>query len=259
MDSARHLMSRFAQHSGSGRVEVLIAGTEPDQENRVRLTSAITGILVISVIVTDGAKGQSSGVHCERRAPLVATTDTSPVTDASRFTMDSMARSCPDPARLSHIDPMPPSRLRVLSGIGAAAAVAQAIDSPEQWPRTTVGLLQRLADRSGAVAIQALTYHAVSQRLGWVPDQVSCPTGALARAQCAIASTLVVRNAHGAPRPDVARLAGLTLGSAASLLWRPERRSGGDAALFVLTRVGSGLAFTALRHAVARRRPSGQH
>ena len=154
---------------------------------------------------------------------------------------------------------MAPGLLRVVSGIGVAAAVAQASNAPEQWPQTAAGLFQRLADQSGAVAIQALTSRAVSQLLPWEPSHTACPPGVLTRTRCALSRTLVVRNTQGAPRPDIARLAGLTLGSAGALLWRPERHSGGDAALFVLTRVGSGLAFATLRHAVARGRPPLRH
>lgn len=225
----------------------------------MRLPPSITGILLLGVIAADGAHAQSATGRCEGRPPFVATTDTSPVTTGARFSPDTVARWCRDTARSAHIEPMSPSRRRMLSRIGVAAAVAQAGHAPEQWPQTTVGLVQRLADQSGAVVIQALTEHTISQRLAWQPSRVSCPTGVLARAQCAVSRTLVVHNTRGAPRPDVARIAGLALGSAGSLLWRPERRSGGDAARFVLTRVGSGLAFTALRHAVARRRPSVEH
>ncbi len=221
----------------------------------MRLPPTITAILAIGVIAADGAQGQSATVRCERPSPLVVAADTTSVTDSSRFPLDSVAMPCPDPARSSHIEPMTPSLRHMVGGIGLAAAVAQVSHAPEQWPQTPAGLFQRLADRAGAVALQALTHHGISQRLAWQPSQTSCPTGVLARAQCAIATTLIVRNTHGAPRPDLARIAGLAVGSAGSLLWRPERRSRDDAALFVLTRVGSGLAFAALRQAVARGRP----
>jgi hypothetical protein len=229
-------------------------GTGPDQEYHMRLTSAITGVLAIGAIA-DGAQGQSAMVHCTRRSPIVATADTASVTDGSHFSPDSIAMPCPDGARSSRIESMAPSLLRVASGIGIAAAVAQVSNAPEQWPQTGAGLLQRLADQSGAVAIQALTYHAISQRLAWQPSHSPCPPGVLARPQCALAKALIVRNPQGAPRPDLARITSLALGSAGSLLWRPERHSRDGAALFVLTRVGTGLAFAALRHAVARERP----
>lgn len=232
---------------------MLITGTGPEQEHRVRLTSAITGIFAIGAIA-DGAQGQSAMMHCTRRSPIVATADTSSVTDGSHFPSDSIVMPCTDGALSSRVEPMAPSLLRVASGIGIAAAVAQVSTAPEQWPQTGAGLLQRLADQSGAVAIQALTYHAISQRIAWQPSHAPCPAGVLARPQCALARALIVRNPQGAPRPDLARITSLALGSAGSLLWRPERRSPETAALFVLTRVGSGLAFAAVRHAVARGR-----
>lgn len=222
----------------------------------MHLTFSLAGILLIGVIAADGAQGQSATMRCERRSPIVAAADTSYVRDGAPLSLDSTAMSCPDLARSSHIEPMAPSLLRVVSRIGVAVALAHASNTPEQWPQTPVGLFQRIGDQSGAVAIQTLTYHAVSQRLAWQPSNAVCPTGVLARTQCAIARTLVVRNTRGAPRPDVARLASMTLGSAGALLWRPERRSSGDAAQFILTRVGSGLAFATLRHAVARGRPT---
>jgi hypothetical protein len=221
----------------------------------MRLSATFAGILAIGVIAADGVHGQTATARCERTTPLVAADDASPATDGARVAPESITMPCPDAARSTQIAPMSPSLLRVMSGIGVAAAVAQISHAPEQWPQTPAGLFQRLADRSGAVALQTLAHHGISQRLAWQPSHTTCPTGVLARAQCAIAATLVVRTAHGAPRPDLARIAGLALGSAGSLLWRPERRSRDDAALFVLTRVGSGLAFAALRNAVARERP----
>jgi hypothetical protein len=225
----------------------------------VRLTSAITGILAIGMITADGAQGQSTTARCEDRSPLVIRADSSSVTRGSHFSLDSTAMPCRETARSSHMKPVVPGLLRVASGIGVAAVVAQASNAPEQWPQTGAGLLQRLADQSGTVAIQALTYRAISQRLTWQPSHAPCPTGVLARPQCALARALIVRNSQGAPRPDLARITSLALGSAGSLLWRPERHSRETAALFVVTRVGSGLAFAALRHAVARTRPPAPH
>jgi hypothetical protein len=219
----------------------------------VQLTSSITGMLVLCAIA-DGVQGQSTMLHCERRLPVVATTDSLLMTGESHASPDSILAPCADASRSSRVAPTVPSRGQIVAGIVIAAAVAQAADAPEPWPQTPEGLAFRLADQSGAMAIRTLSYHAISQRLAWRSNPASCPTGVLARAQCAMARTLIVRNTHGAPRPDLARIASLALGSAGSLLWRPERHSRDQAALFVLTRVGTGLAFTALRHAVARER-----
>lgn len=226
----------------------------------MRLTSPIAGaLLAIGLIAADGAHGQSTSVRCERRLPIEAATDAAPVMAGHRLPPDSIAPRCPDDVRVTPHAPMGPGLLRVVGGIGFAATVAQVSNAPEQWPQTTEGMLMRLADRSGVLAMQSLTYRAISRGLAWQPRAAPCPTGVLARARCAVATTLIVHNATGAPRPDLARIASLTLGSAGSLLWRPERRSGGDAAVFVLTRVGSGLAFATVRHALARARTPAPH
>ena len=144
--------------------------------------------------------------------------------------------------------------LRASTGIVVAAAVAQAIRTPSAWPRTAEGAALRLADQSGFVAMRSLAHLGISRAVPWTGSAAPCPPGFGARTRCAIARTLVVHTTEGAPRPDVARLGSLTIASFGSLLWRPEREKRGDASVFVLSRVGSGLVFAALRRGLGGRR-----
>lgn len=144
--------------------------------------------------------------------------------------------------------------LRASSGIAAASVVAQAMRAPAEWPRTAKGAGLRLADQSGFVAVRSLAHLTISRALPWTASTARCPSGIGARTRCAITQTFVVHTADGAARPDVARIGSLTIASFGALLWRPERTTRGEASAFVLTRIGSGLVFAALRRGVSGRR-----
>lgn len=147
-----------------------------------------------------------------------------------------------------------PRILRVSAGVVLAATVAQVSNSPDAWPRTTEGFARRLADQSGFVAIRALSHQQLSRVIPWTASVEPCPTRIAARAWCAVTQTLVVHDRDGAPRPDVARVGSVAIASLGSLLWRPERASRGDAGVFVVSRVTSGLLVAALRRGLTTRR-----
>lgn len=144
--------------------------------------------------------------------------------------------------------------LRVGTGIAVGAALAHALDAPTAWPRTVEGAAMRLADQTGFVALRTLTALGINRAVPWTASREPCPSGFLARARCGLTETLVARTRNGAVRPDVARLGSLALASAGALLWRPERATRRDAGVFVVSRVGSGLLFAALRRSVAGKR-----
>ncbi len=143
--------------------------------------------------------------------------------------------------------------LRTSAGIALAAAVAQVSNSPAAWPRTAEGAARRLADQAGFVTLRAVSHRGLSRAIQWTSSTAPCPTGLAGRSWCAVTQTLVAHDRDGAPRPDVARVGSLAIASFASLLWRPERASRGDASVFVLSRVGSGLLFAALRRGLGGR------
>jgi len=143
--------------------------------------------------------------------------------------------------------------LRMSAGIVFAAVVAQASNAPAAWPRTAGGAARRLADQSGFIAIRSMAHHQLRRAIPWTASVSPCPTGLTARTWCAVTQTLVAHDRDGASRPDVARVGSLAMASFGSLLWRPERASRGDASVFVLSRVGSGLLVAALRRGLGAR------
>ena len=146
-----------------------------------------------------------------------------------------------------------PSLLRMSAGVVLGVTVAQVINAPEAWPRTAGGAARRLADQSGFVALRVASHRGLTRAVPWTASREPCPVGIAARTWCAVTHTLVVHDRHGAPRPDVARIGSLAIASFGSLLWRPERAARGDASLFVLSRVGSGLLIAAIRRGVGAR------
>lgn len=141
--------------------------------------------------------------------------------------------------------------LRVGAGVVLAAAVAQVTNAPSAWSRTAGGAARRLADQSGFVALRSVSHSTLRRVVPWTASDTPCPAQVAMRAWCAVSQTLVVQNRAGALRPDVARIGSLAIASAGSVLWRPERASRGSATAFVLTRVGSGLLFAALRRGLS--------
>ncbi len=144
--------------------------------------------------------------------------------------------------------------LRVATGIVIASSVAQALNAPVEWERSAQGAAFRLGDQTGFLAIRSVAHLGLSRALPWKPAIAACPSGIIARSRCGVTQTLVVYNADGAARPDIARIGSLAIASLGSVLWRPERARRDDARVFVLSRVGSGLAFAAVRRAIGSRR-----
>jgi hypothetical protein len=118
------------------------------------------------------------------------------------------------------------------------AAGAQAIRTPDAWPRTGAGFGRRVADQTGFYILQTGTQGALAAGLGWRADEAPCPRrGTLALAGCAVARTFTAVDRGGARRPALPFVAGVGVATAASVAWRPERRSADKARAFVATRL----------------------
>lgn len=124
--------------------------------------------------------------------------------------------------------------------IVAGASGAQLIHTPEAWPRNWDGFVQRLADRTGYVAVQATTYTLLERGLGYRDDSAACPRERLVR--CAFARTFTAFDRNGVRRVHVPLLASVIVGSGVSLAWRPERAEPAKSWAFVGSRIGLGLA-----------------
>jgi len=146
-----------------------------------------------------------------------------------------------------------PAVVRMTASIVFATVVLQVSHSPDAWPRTAGGAARRLADQTGFVAIRSIADYQLRRAVPWTASVSPCPTRLAARTWCAVTQTLVAYNRDGAPRPDVARVGSVAVASFGSLLWRPERASRGDASVFMLSRVGSGLLVAVLRRGLGAR------
>jgi hypothetical protein len=135
-----------------------------------------------------------------------------------------------------------PKSTKVARAVGfvfLGATWGQVTHSPELWPRTVSGYGQRLADGTGMVIVAQTTGSILSTRLDYRGDAVLCPRDRLVG--CAVTATFTAFNRRGERRPNYPKLLGLTAGTAASLLWRPERRDNGESWSMALTRIGLGL------------------
>jgi hypothetical protein len=123
------------------------------------------------------------------------------------------------------------------------AAGAQAIQSPEAWPRTVGAFGQRVADQTGFYVVQTGVQRAVAAGLGWRADDAPCPRRALwPLAACAAVRTVTAVDRRGARRPAIPFLASVGAATATSLAWRPERREPVKARAFLATRLAIVLA-----------------
>jgi hypothetical protein len=119
------------------------------------------------------------------------------------------------------------------------AAGAQALHTPEAWPRTVGGFGRRVADQTGFYVVQTGAHRALAAGLGWHADDAPCPRrGVLPLAACAVARTFTAVDRRGVRRAPVPFLASVGTATAASVLWRPERRVPARARAFVGTRLG---------------------
>ena len=108
------------------------------------------------------------------------------------------------------------------------------------WSRNWDGFGQRIADRTGYVAVQATTFVLLERGLGYRDDRATCPRDRLVR--CAVARTFTAFDRNGVRRAHVPLLASVVVGSGVSLAWRPERAEPGKSWAFVGSRIGIGLA-----------------
>jgi hypothetical protein len=123
------------------------------------------------------------------------------------------------------------------------AAGAQAIRTPDAWPRTAAGFGRRAADQTGFYLIQTGTQRALARGLGWRDDPAPCPRRAVARlVACAAVRSVTAVDRGGARRAHAPFLASVAAATAASVAWRPERRSADKTRAFVATRLGVVLA-----------------
>jgi hypothetical protein len=123
------------------------------------------------------------------------------------------------------------------------AAGAQTLQTPTAWPRTAGGFGRRVADQTGFYVLQTASQRALAAGLGWRDDAAPCARrgagwrAALPLAGCAVARTFTAVDGGGARRAHVPFLASVGAATAASVLWRPERRSAATAQTFVATRL----------------------
>lgn len=126
--------------------------------------------------------------------------------------------------------------LLTASLIAAGASGAQAIKTPEAWPRTWGGYGQRVADQTGFYVVQTTTFRALTAGLDFRQDAVLCPKDALMR--CAFTATFTAFDRRGARRVNVPLITSILAGTGASVAWRPERRDSAKTWAFVGTRLG---------------------
>jgi|GEM_PF-6362095 len=169
--------------------------------------------------------------------------------EAGRDTVRRAARDAAhDPARAPR--PRPPRDPAHAAGLftGAAAtgglillgaAGAQALRTPTAWPRTAGGFGRRVADQTGFYLVQTGAQRALAAGLGWRSDESPCPRqSVLPLAGCAVARTFTAVDRGGARRAHVPFVMSVGTATAASVLWRPERRAPAKARAFVATRLG---------------------
>ena len=151
-------------------------------------------------------------------------------------------------------DPAPSQKATPGAAAGRAAAaillgagIGQAFGSPSRWHQNFDGLGRRVADQTGFVVIRSATARALTASTGWHPNPEPCVT---ARIRCALSRTLLLQAHNGARRPNLPLIGSLMAGSAASVLWRPERSRRSDALTYSLARVGGGIAAAVARRAL---------
>lgn len=133
-----------------------------------------------------------------------------------------------------------PATKAALTGamILAGAGGAQAIKTPEAWPRTVGGFGQRVADQTGFYIVQTTTFRSMASVLDYRPDAVLRPKRELVG--CAFAATFTAFNRVGERRANWPLITSIVAGTGASLAWRPERKDNAKAWGFVGTRLGIG-------------------
>lgn len=151
-----------------------------------------------------------------------------------------------DPAPSQDVTPGA-AAARAAAAILLGAGIGQAFGSPSEWHQNFDGFGRRVADQTGFVLIRSAAARALAAQTGWHPNSEPCVT---ARIRCALNRTLLLQARDGARRPNLPLIGGLMAGSAASVLWRPERSRRSDALTYSLARVGGGIAAAVARRAL---------
>jgi hypothetical protein len=260
----------------------------PPGARRAAATGAIRALAAAALLTAGRAAAQPVAAPSGAAPPRAVPSGAVPSGVASA-PGDSAARPAPARAAATDVAAAHPA-----SPLGAAAATAglvlagaagaQVIGTPYAWPRTLRGFGQRAADQTGFYVLQTASYRALRSVTGWRGDEAPCaptPAGAVGReavgpavaapvagaaarlglgalASCAVRRTFTAYDRGGVRRVDAPLLASIVAATGASVAWRPERHSAGEAWAFVGTRLGVVLAgFTAERLLVEWRRGRG--
>jgi len=134
-----------------------------------------------------------------------------------------------------------------------SAGWSQTMGTPEAWKRTWGGYGSRVGDLYGFLVVRTSVRHLVDRAVPWVDDRSPCiirPVSrsreVVVRAGCAFVRTGTLRTTGGSLRPNLPWLAGITVGSATSLSWRPERHSAASGRAFVAQRLAISYGSTVL-------------
>jgi len=134
-----------------------------------------------------------------------------------------------------------------------SAGWSQTLGTPEAWKRTWGGYGSRAGDLYGFLVVRASVRYLVDRAVPWVDDRSPClsqPVSwgreVVSRAGCAFTRTTTLRNFDGNLRPNLPLLTGLTVGTVASLSWRPERQSAVSSRAFVAQRLAISYGATVL-------------
>lgn len=134
-----------------------------------------------------------------------------------------------------------------------SAGWSQTLGAPQAWKRTWGGYGSRAGDLYGFLVVRTSVRHLVDRAVPWVDDRSPCLSQpvfwgreVVIRAGCAFTRTTTLRTSNGNLRPNLPLLTGLTVGTATSLSWRPERRSAVSSRAFVAQRLAISYGATVL-------------
>ncbi|WP_373070809.1 hypothetical protein [Gemmatimonas sp.] len=134
-----------------------------------------------------------------------------------------------------------------------SAGWSQTLGAPKAWKRTWGGYGSRAGDLYGFLVVRTSVRYVVDRAVPWVDDRSPCLSQpvfwgreVVIRAGCALTRTTTLRTSDGNLRPNLPLLTGLTVGTATSLSWRPERRSAVSSRAFVAQRLAISYGATVL-------------
>lgn len=117
----------------------------------------------------------------------------------------------------------------------AGAGGSQVVQSPKAWPQTIGGYQNRVGDLAGFTIVQAATQRSIEAMYGWRPYAAVCVRERLL--SCAYERTFTGFDRNGVRHRNLPLMAGIVVGSAASVLWRPERLDDTKTLMFIGTRI----------------------